>query len=353
MTDCPDFPPVRKYLRRLLRTTKKHLRTADTTSSWSTKTWVKVWRENPRKVEIDHAGWPTSTHLSPWMWRQMWARNFSKLSELFPGQTSCLRWWTQTLSRCRTARWRMWVEKYRAIIANCWEVRPRPLQLRDVIVRNLRSPTVLSLTTARFSVWSTGHLLRLRISQLRLIQVWRNRSSRREYRNTTMTSRITSRTIQRVTSPEPDWVGIVGVWQQKMFLIPWTGVSCARQKLHLTQPLDIVSYVRWRSSSSCSNQEMQLSTCGRSSSATAGTRRGISSEDHEKKAKTFIYLWLWYLLFHLRPPILICVQYHCDETVLGPQFPLKSDLVLRNKFVWKLNKLWFSFWWQEALYLKT
>ena len=206
----------------------------------------------------------------------MWARNFSKSSELFPGQTSCLRWWTQTLSRCRTARWRMWVEKYRAIIANCWEVRPRPLQLRDVIVRNLRSPTVLSLTTARFSVWSTGHLLRLRISQLRLIQVWRNRSSRREYRNTTMTSRITSRTIQRVTSPEPDWVGIVGVWQQKIFLYtlnwsilcetktafnPTTGYCklCAMEKFFIMfKPGDATLNLRSEFFSHCKHKERHL-----------------------------------------------------------------------------------------------
>ena len=113
------------------------------------------------------------------------------------------------------------------------------------------------------------------------------------------------------------------------------------------QPMDIVNYVRWRSSSSCSNQEMQLSTCGWSSSASAGTRRGISSEDHEKRAKTFIDLWIWYLLFHLCPPSLICAQYHCDVTVLGPQFP--CDLVLWNKFVWKLNKLWSQYsidWWK-------
>ena len=131
-------------------------------------------------------------------------------SKHFRRPMSCIQLWTQTISRFHTARWRILVGKFLDIIANSWKLKWRTLRPRDVTVSHRLSPAALSQTTVLSPVLSTGPLSRPEIQPTQRLSQWRRTLALRSLqqrlgsRSIIRISRVTSRTIQKVTSPELD-----------------------------------------------------------------------------------------------------------------------------------------------------
>ena len=165
-------------------------------------------------------------------------------------------------------------------------------QPRDATVRQDLSPAVLSQTTALSPVLSTGPLSRPETQPTQQLSQWRPtlalRSLQQRFgsKNICRISGVTSRTIQRVTSPELDWVGTVEDLRRTTSPTLCPGAFCVRPKLPSTPRQDSASCVWWRNTTSCSNLEMPHLTCGLSSSATAGIKWGTYWENRESESES-------------------------------------------------------------------